>query len=86
MAEIQSIRPAVVAPRQTNPEVVERLTALLEMAQRGEVQSIAYVALRDDDCIATNWTSGTSNWKLVAAVSKLWHRVMRWDEQREAES
>ena len=82
MAEVTSIKPNVLVPRQPNEDLVNRLKNLLAMAERGELMSIAYVGFRDDGAMNYSWAKGNDSRELVAGVSRLWFEVMTADRKQ----
>lgn len=65
-----------VVPGQPNPEVVELLEEALEMAKRGEINSVGIVRLDAEGCANTAWTHKSQYFALMGAVSLLHHRLL----------
>lgn len=80
MPDVIPIR-ANIAPHtggESRPEVVEKLTELLEMAKAGELLGIAFVSLHPGD-LTTYGTSGRTTRGVLGALALLQHEVCRDD-------
>lgn len=62
--------------RPVDPDVVERLREVLDMAERGEVIAVAVATVNVAGCIATAHVVGESWAPLIAAVATLQHRLI----------
>lgn len=62
MAEIS------VLPKRSNPSLIEGLERLLERARSGEIEAIAYVALRPDQKFESNKIGHCSTLEMVGAL------------------
>ncbi len=80
-AEVHRLTPAgpIIEPES---EVIEKLSHLLEKAQRGEIKGIGFFYVTGDNGTVSGWTPGCASADLmITGVSRLFHRVMSSDNE-----
>lgn len=64
----------VIAPGTPNPELIEDVEKLLELARSGEISSIAYVTLFYDDLTSYRWV-GRMTRGVIGALELVKHSL-----------
>lgn len=65
----------IAKPGEPDPEIVERLEQLLELAKAGELTAIAYTCCHVDQTFGTGWIGGHGTRdKLNLGITVLGHR------------
>jgi hypothetical protein len=59
-----------------DPDVVEKLEELLQLARDGQLAGVAYVTIPTNRDITTGWAGKADTHDMVAGISLLQHRFM----------
>lgn len=68
MATVATLVPLKYHP---DPQLLEVTEALLEKVRRGEVRSIAYATVNDDDSVTTAMSPNGDPFKMLGALERL---------------
>lgn len=74
MGELHTLPGVVAAAGTPQPNVIERLEGLLELAKSGEIQAFAYAAVDRENASSNGW-SGDHD--MMSAIAFLFHRYGR---------
>lgn len=86
MGTVEKLKLVTAEPRR---DVIERLQALLEKAQAGDLRDIAYCYVHTDGTVPLGWTGGGegNRYAMVAAIALLQHDYLsEWRKQTLEES
>jgi hypothetical protein len=73
----------VDAPTAVKREVVEELRSVLEMAERGEIQEMVLIALKDDGHVLRCWTTTLDHVRRVGMIETVKHEALKdWSDDR----
>jgi hypothetical protein len=61
-------------------DVVSRLRTLLEKAESGELQGIAYAAVTIDRCVMTGFTKNDDQSGIIGGLARVQHRMIAGEE------
>lgn len=77
MADPIPLLRALPAP-EPDPNLLRTIQELLEMAQSGELQDVAWAGVDRDGKLSSQWHhSGRLGWNLSAAIARLGYRYQR---------
>lgn len=76
-ARSRQVAPVLVFQRQPSPLVASHIETISRMAAAGEVDGIAIAASRSDGGITTAYVTGSSLFRLIAAVIAVDQRLRR---------
>lgn len=72
---------AVEGNLEPQPEIIERLQVMMDMALSGKLTGLLYATVENDRSLGSGWVGNADQHQMIAAVTILKHRVLTvWEE------